>query len=159
MTISMLMRRTAAIAATAVAISGFAAGQALASTSQASAPGHAKLAATATAAARTVSPDASGGGCSAGGQIISACISVSGNTVLPDAYVNSLPGGCSAISFFVWDLTTGGYPVQASIGCHTGHFGHPFPGIPGHVYETRVTYTYNNFKNSLPAFVSPPSYF
>lgn len=158
MTISTLMRRTAAIGVTVVAISGFAAGQALASTSQASAPGHAKLVATSTAAARTFSPDASGGGCSPGGQFASACISASGNQELPDAYVNSLPFGCSNIGFFARDLTTGGYPVQANIGCHTGHFSHPFPGIPGHVYETIVVYSYNNFANTI-TFTSPPSFF
>lgn len=157
MTISTLMRRTAAIGVTVVAIFGFAAGQALASTSQASAPGHAKLAATATAAARTFSPDASGGGCSSPDFIL-ACTSASGNQELPDAYVNSLPFGCSNIGFFARDLTTGGYPVQATIGCHTGHFIHNFPGIPGHVYETIVVYSYNNFANTI-TFTSPPSFF
>ena len=155
MTISTLMRLTAAIGATIVAIFGFAAGQALASTSQASAPGHAKLVATATAAARTFSPAASHGGCSASGQFASACISASGSQVLPDAYVNSLPYGCSNIGFFAQDLTTGGYPVQATIGCHTGHFSHPFPGVPGHVYQTILIYSYNNYAGTIP-FYSPP---
>ncbi|HZR52999.1 MAG TPA: hypothetical protein VFB06_26235 [Streptosporangiaceae bacterium] len=159
MTVSTFMRRTAAIGATVVAVCGFAASQALASTPQASAPGHAKLVATATAAARTFSPDASGGGCSQPpGQFAAACISVSGNQVLPDAYVNSLPFGCSTIGFFAMDLTTGTDPVQATIGCHTGHFSHPFPGIPGHVYESRLVYSYNNFANTI-IFTSPPSFF
>jgi hypothetical protein len=156
-TISTFMRRTAAIGATVVAISGFAAGQALASTSQASAPGHAKVVATAIAAARTFSPEASGGGCSPP-DFISACISVSGNWVLPDAYVNSLPYGCSTIGFLVWDLTSGGYPVQATIGCHTGHFGHSFPGTPGHIYQTIVVYSYDNYAGTI-TFRSPYSYF
>jgi hypothetical protein len=98
MTISMLMRRTAAIAAAAIAISGVAAGQALASTPRASAPGHsvekrAMYVAGAAAGADKASPAASGGGCSSSGQFASACISISGDEVLPDAYINSLPGG------------------------------------------------------------------
>lgn len=158
MTISTLMRRTAAIGATVVAFFGVAAGQALASTPQASAPGQAKLVATATATARTVSPAASGGGCSASGQFASACISVSGNQVLPDAYVNSLPYGCSTIGFLVWDLTSGGYPVQATIGCHTGHFSHSFPGVSGHIYQTILVYSYNNYADTI-TFRSPDSFF
>jgi hypothetical protein len=115
MTISMLMRRTAAIAAAAIAISGVAAGQALASTLRASAPGHsvekrAMYVAGAAAGADKASPAASGGGCSSSGQFASACI-------------NSLPGGCTGAYLSLFDITTQTWVEDIWIGCATGHFG------------------------------------
>ncbi len=151
MTISMLMRRTAAIAAAAIAISGVAAGQALASTPRASARGHsvekrAMYVAGAAAGAGKASPAASGGGCSSSGQFASACISISGDEVLPDAYINSLPGGCTGAYLSLFDITTQTWVEDIWIGCATGHFGpYSVGATSGHAYEAVLSYSSNDF--------------
>jgi hypothetical protein len=163
MTISMLMRRTAAIAAAAITISGAAAGQALASAPSAGVPGHpvqkqAVPVAGAAASAGTVSPDASGGGCSPGGYFASACISISGDWVLPDAYINSLPGGCTGAYLSLYDLNvSASSPVETDwIGCATGHFGpYRYGATPGDAYVSELSY-YSDAGYS--GFISPISY-
>lgn len=163
MTISTLMRRTAVIAAAAIAIAGVAAGPALASTSSASAPGHsagkqAVYVAGPTASAGKASPDASGGGCSNSAQFpwASACISVSGGSVLPDAYINSLPGGCTNIYLSLFDITTQSWVQSNWIGCNTGHFGpYPYGTDSGDAYQAVLSY-YSNA--GLVQIDSPISY-
>jgi hypothetical protein len=161
MTISTLMRRTAVIAAAAIAIAGVAAGPALASTSSATAPGHsAGKHDTYVAAPRAgqAAPDASGGGCSNGAQFpwASACISISGGSVLPDAYIDSLPGGCTNIYLSLFDITTQSWVESNWIGCNTGHFGpYPYGTYSGDAYEAVLSY-YSNA--GLVQIDSPISY-
>lgn len=163
MAISMLIRRTAAIAAAAITISGVAAGQALASTPSASAAGHsvqkqAVHVAGAAASAGQAAPDASGGGCSPSGYFASACISISGGWVLPDAYINSLPGGCTGAYLSLYDLdVSASSPVETDwIGCATGHFGpYRYGATSGDAYVSELSY-YSDAGYS--GFISPISY-
>lgn len=158
MTISTLMRRTAVIAAAAIAIAGVAAGPALASTSSATAPGHSAGKQATAPRAGQAAPDASGGGCSNGAQFpwASACISISGGSVLPDAYIDSLPGGCTNIYLSLFDITTQSWVESNWIGCNTGHFGpYPYGTYSGDAYEAVLSY-YSNA--GLVQIDSPISY-
>lgn len=76
-----------------------------------------------------------GGGCT-NKNGIEACISADSTGIKPDAYINSLPGGCSSILLYVMNDSTGDLYYQTDIPCATGHYG------PWHLSATNgVGYT------------------
>jgi hypothetical protein len=119
---SIARKPLARIAATAGAVSVFALGAAL-------------------PAEAAVRPLTSGGGCytnTVGSISVEACISVSGSTILPDAYILRNTG-CTQATLFAYDWTQH-TATSWSISCADGHHG-PFgiTGTKGHTYFSYIT--------------------
>ncbi|MFJ5304166.1 hypothetical protein [Streptomyces sp. NPDC088350] len=70
----------------------------------------------------TAASASAGGGCTSRNGI-EACISADSTGVKPDAYINSLPGGCKSILLYVMNDSTGDLAYQTGLPCATGHYG------------------------------------